>query len=699
MLKAYQKVKKLETKIIAVMTSMCILVGLILGITGMTSATITTEQTLETMLMESIELAAEDITAQKEQAVATLTQIADNQIINGDTEATDEEKVAFLNSKAKKNGFLALGIVNKNGKNLTTGDNVSGEQYFKSAIGGESYVTSPIIAEDGASSHIIISVPVYHGETITGVVYAEIDQMIIQNALQSAIIGESEEADVYMLDKEGTTVGSMEHELVLAQENLTRSIAEGEALAEDNVDLAAIEQSMVNGETGVTYYTDGEGINYVQAYRPIEGFDGWSISIMIDEDEFMYAADRTKLQILVLAIIMLIISVVASRIIGRAIARPIVACSNRLELLAEGDLTTPAPEVKGRDEVSVLAKSLDELIQDFKGIVYEIHDCLGSIADGDLSKDIDDTMYPGEFAEIKENMLTISEKLNNTLGQIELATEQVFTGSQQVSAGAQSLAQGATEQASSIQEVAATVNEVSDRVKHTADNANAAKNQSEQSNEKLNECSEQMRDMVEAMNEINEKSVEIGKIIKVIEDIAFQTNILALNAAVEAARAGAAGKGFAVVADEVRNLAAKSEEASKSTVALIEGSTKSVEDGMQILGMTAETLDEVVGYSQKSAELVNEIAADAEYQSNAVTQIREAIEQVSSVVQTTSATSEQSAATSEELSSQAQILKTMVEQFQLKGGAESSDSSWAADDYSPAANDAYNSNVMDGSKY
>ncbi len=665
MLKLYRKVKKLQTKIMAVIASMCILIALVLGITGMNSATVATEQTLETMLLESIELAAEDITAQKDQAVATLTQIADNEIITG--EAADEEKAAFLKSRAAKNGFISLGLVNKNGKDLTSGDNVSGETYFKSAIGGESYVTSPIIAQDGKSATIIVSVPVYNGKTVNGVMYAVIDQMIIQNALNSALIGESENADVYLLDKEGTTVGSMEHELVLAQENLTRSIAEGEELAEDNIDLAAIEQNMISGKTGVQHYKDGEGVKYMQAYRPIDGFDGWSISIMIDKDEFLIAANRTKLQLMILAVILIIIGVVAAKIIGKGIAEPISNCAKRLELLSEGDLTTPVPEVKEQDEVGVLAKSLATLIRDFKSIVYEIHDCLGSIADGDLSKEIDDTMYPGEFAEIKENMITISEKLNNTLGQIEVATEQVFSGSQQVSSAAQSLAQGATEQASSIQEVAATVNEVSDRVKNTAENANAAKTQSDLSEEKLTECSAQMKEMVEAMNDINEKSAEISKIIKAIEDIAFQTNILALNAAVEAARAGVAGKGFAVVADEVRNLAGKSAEASNNTAALIEASTQSVSDGMKILKVTADTLEQVVEYSEKTAQFVNEITEDAESQSEAIGQIREAVEQISSVVQTTSATSEESAATSEELSSQAQILKTMVEQFNLKG--------------------------------
>ena len=201
----------------------------------------------------------------------------------------------------------------------------------------------------------------------------------------------------------------------------------------------------------------------------------------------------------------------------------------------------------------------------------------------------------------------------------------------------------------------------------TADNAKEAKGQVEDAGRELSRSNQSMEEMMQAMSEISSKSSEIGKIIKTIEDIAFQTNILALNAAVEAARAGEAGKGFAVVADEVRNLASKSAEAAKNTTLLIEGSIAAVEDGTRIAEQTAGALSATVESTKKAVETVEKISDAAEHQAESVAEVTQGVDQISSVVQTNSATAEESAAASEELSGQSQILKGLVNRFQLRG--------------------------------
>lgn len=346
--------------------------------------------------------------------------------------------------------------------------------------------------------------------------------------------------------------------------------------------------------------------------------------------------------------------------------RPLGTMIQAAERISQGRLDVEL-EVSSQDEVGMLSAAFQSMTENLRRMVTDVQYLLGELAEGNFKiKSRASDCYVGDFQEFLMAMRRLNQNMNDTLLQILISSEQVSAGSGQVSGGAQALSQGAAEQASSIEQLAASMATISGQAEQMAANARRASEKAGAVGISANESNEKMNQMLEAMADIRRRSDEIGKIIKTIEDIAFQTNILALNAAVEAARAGAAGKGFAVVADEVRNLASKSAEASKNTAALIAGSLQAVEKGTRIADETAKALEAAVTGVGETTQIIDLISVAADGQSAAVGQVSQGIEEISNVVQINAATSEESAAASEELSAQAQLLKSLVSRFNLR---------------------------------
>ena len=438
-----------------------------------------------------------------------------------------------------------------------------------------------------------------------------------------------------------------------------------EVLDKDTYEM--LRQNMDKEEAFTATVVNAVGVKERMYFRPliIHGSTLWSM-ISISDSEFMAARNQLILMCALFSVVGLLILIAISFFLIKRALNPLQGIALAGKAVAEGNFDVKVSYDR-QDEIGDLAAAIQSVMQHVQEIISDLSDKLSELAKGNFRVSLENTeQYPGAYRPLLNSLQEISNDLNKTMAEIKTSAKEVNAGAEQVSSGAQGLSQGATEQASSIEELSATVNDISEHIKRTAENTRLANTEAQNAGKEVSHSDKQMQQMKAAMENINQKSGEISKIIKTIDDIAFQTNILALNAAIEAARAGVAGKGFAVVADEVGNLAQKSANAAKDTTMLIEETLQAVEQGTVLADSTAESLQRVVTGASKVTELVNQIAEASVEQSRAVEQVSTGIDQISSVVQSNTATAEESAAASEELSGQANILNELVGRFQLK---------------------------------
>lgn len=579
-------------------------------------------------------------------------------------ETSLEEKTDFINSRVEAYYMRSGGLADTHGSDSVNKINVSDEPFFQASMNGQSYISSPYITDSRDDAYLIVSAPVKNGNSVTGVLYFKCDTNLLQSIVEGIQVGSCGSA--YILNNEGTTIAYTDFEVVLDEENLIQSNDTS------TPDLLAIEQAMVAGETGVGHYYYAEDkTNSTQSYAPIPGSDGWSIAVTIDEGEFMsYSRHANIFQLIVTLVLLLIVFFISIRF-GRTIARPIEACSERIQKLALGDLDTPVEEINSKDETRVLSEATKEIVESQRRIIGDIAYLLSEMAEGRFNAEtrIGAEAYVGAYAELVQSVEKTTTKLGDALACIDAAADQINIGSFQLADGAKALADGTVEQTDSVSNLSGSVGEISDGIQTIAGNALAASQLAGNTGQAITESNNYMHQLMSAMDEINATSDEIHKIIKTIEDIAFQTNILALNAAVEAARAGESGKGFAVVADEVRNLASKSAEAAKNTTGLIGSSIDAVNKGMDIARDTEESLQAVVQQTTIVSEKIQEVADISAGQAEKIEKIGDDIDRIVSVVHTNSTTAEESAAASEELAGQAENLRELVGSFVLPATA------------------------------
>ena len=573
-----------------------------------------------------------------------------------ESDPTAPELVPLRDDIAQRNGFLYTGKMDSSGF-ASTGYSYAEEDYFQQCKATMKPYISDIM-NDGQQMIFLLEVPIITNGRFDGVVYGGISADFLSDIVVNLAVGSDGVA--YVLDSKGNVIGHRDASIVEEGSNMIEAAKTDPGVA----DVAAVNQRMIQGESGFgSYHFYGD--NKFVGFAPIDGNQEWSIAIEISQREFKSSLDRSiMLTVLVVVLIVLATFPVAIKV-GRSISGPIQACVARLEKMADGDLHTPSPQVKSKDETVQLARALKSMLSHLNDVTQDVSHHLGKMAQGDFRETITRT-YRGDFAAIEESIKAIHHSLNDTLSQISRSAETVSGSAVQVSNGAQSLSQGATEQASAIQELSATADSIAENARQTAVAAEEAGRFVVQAGAQLGVSVDCVHELNAAMEKISGSSTEISKIIDTIENIAFQTNILALNAAVEAARAGTAGKGFAVVSSEVRSLATQSDEAAKATKVLIENSVQAVERGNRIVGEVSQTLNTTLGLVMESNSAIGNIAEAVQREANSISQVTDGISQISSVVQTNSASSEESAAVSNELFEQVRLLQEQTKRFQLK---------------------------------
>ena len=508
--------------------------------------------------------------------------------------------------------------------------------------------TLPTENPDTGKGSFYMTIPILDGDRFLGIVTTEISTEVFNELDMSTLGYENMFFDV--LDNQNNFVYSNNPDA--KGKNL------GDLIGQKYNDMLV--EKMQNKEA--FFQRDGQVRYYVPLQ--IEGVDWWVQTAMT-----IPHFDQEKNQLLFALILSEVIIFILVQIIN------FVRISNALKPLKK--ISEAGKEVAGgnfdveihypqQDEIGELSRSISEVIGRSKKIVFDLRDRLDAMAGGNFTENLESEEYVGDYAPLLESLKHIQEDMNRTLQEVHASSVQVLSSAEQVNTGAQSLSQGATEQASSIEELSANMQDISQSIQASTKTAGDAYKLQGEAGVAVLQSNEKMEEMRKAMDDITAKSNEISKIIKTIDDIAFQTNILSLNAAIEAARAGAAGKGFAVVADEVGNLAQKSAKAAQNTGLLIEETIEAVEKGAKITEETAESLNSVSKSTEEVNTLIEKISAASSKDLEGITSLNQGLQQISSVVQANSATAEQSAAASEELTGQANKMNELVERFQLK---------------------------------
>ncbi|MSS64631.1 methyl-accepting chemotaxis protein [Velocimicrobium porci] len=530
--------------------------------------------------------------------------------------------------------------------------------YQKAKEKGEAVYTSPYMDASTGQMIITIAAPCYEKNKLIGVYGCDIAVDYLVGLASEIKI--TENGYPVFIDEDNNI-------LVHKEKKYLPSISSGE---EEKTNLNSLDcdyKSIINKlENGETQFATGKDVDGEEKYFSFSKLDTtkWVVGYVIPQEDFNASINKIVRKFGIILIISVIIGNIFVSIILTKILKPLKKMKQMADEMSKGNLNVTF-QYNGNDEIGALYHSMESTNQTIKGYIKDISYALGEMAEGNFNVWIDKE-YVGDFRPIKESLNKIIMSLNKVFYEIGEATSQVSEGADNVAQEATSLASGVSEQTMTIKQLEESVNLVVNKVENNKNNAIYARELASKSKTEIEISNEKMESLLQAMKEISEMSEEIHKIVKTIDDIAFQTNILSLNAAVEAARSGEAGKGFAVVADEVRNLAGKSSLAASQTADLIERTVEAVKKGGELAYETAQSLSSVVDKTVEVDKYMEGIAESSNDEAKFMGDISSGIDTITSVVERNNCGAQNSAASSEELSGQSTVMKEMIGRFQLR---------------------------------
>ena len=538
-------------------------------------------------------------------------------------------------------------IISGDGWQAEAGYDATKNEYYIKPQSMDVYVSEPYIDTVSHDFVITISVPIQIDGKFYGVLARDVSIAAVQEILHS--YEETEGSYLYLLDAKGG---------ILIHENEAYETTSSQLITVSDVGMTSMQEAI--GKTTIEKDYDGENKYFFAEQEPDSG---WIVGIAYPQKAVRHDIITQVLCSLVFFVAAVVIGLFILTSIMRKKFLPIYDVTNAAKQLEYGNFDIHL-NVNSQDELGDLALSFEDTGDYLRSVIKEISNILQELTKGNLT--VKTTLeYRGEFVTVQTAIHHIIRQMNEVMYNIEMAGEQVSSGAAQVADNAQHLSENSMTQAAHVESIFEDMRRVKEAVEENTRRTVTTETVTMDVSKQLEESKNRMSDMMQEMDKIKQSSSEIGKIIKTIEDIAFQTNILALNAAVEAARAGAAGKGFAVVADEVRALANKSAEAAQNTTALIQTSIETVDRGVEVAHQTEKALLEAVEFANQVVEETQAIAETSQEQSNNIDHITQTISDFSDAIQTNTATAEENAATSEEMAGQAQILQELLERFVL----------------------------------